>query len=76
MEEAYIGSNGFKGHIGMKRNKKFTQLDAIKSVRKKMPKPTQIVISKKDKQKKNWDWRDELCDDEEDFSLPWEKERE
>lgn len=55
----------------MKRNKKFTQLDVIKSIRKKMPKPTQIIISKKDKKRK-WDWRDEI-EDEEDFSLPWEE---
>jgi hypothetical protein len=79
MEEAYIGSNGFKG-IWMKRkrkvkghnyNRKITQLELIKGHRKPMPRPTVVMTSKKDKKRK-WDWRDEI-EDEEDFSLPWEE---
>lgn len=62
-----------------KKNKKeklggLTQLDLIKGHRKKMPKPTVIFKSKKDK-KYNWNWQEEL-DDYEDIIIPWENKNE
>ena len=54
-----------------KQMKKLTQIDLIQAVRKPLPRPTMIERVKK-KEDKNWNWQDEVEDNDEDMKLPWE----